>query len=95
MNKNWVKALNALLEFKKWKICSKHGKVACNTNNGIPISFIHNINRIDRYFDGVKSLRTSIYLANAIAYGNKLMLNPWHKMSDEEILIKCELEHMT
>ena len=43
-------------------------------------------------FDSIEQFRQARFDAEYIAYGSEQRPNPWHNMSDEQILIGAELE---
>ena len=90
---NALKAVKSILDVEGWKInFAGYGRIVCDTKDGKQISFVRGKNCINRTLDGIESLYEELIAAPIIVYGKYIKENPWHRMSNEEIFIKCELE---
>ena len=90
---NALKAIKSILDVESWKInFDGYGRIACDTKDGKQISFVRGKNYINRTFAGIESLYEELIAAPIIVCGKCIKENPWYRLSNEEIFIKCELE---
>ena len=93
------KVVDAVLKHEDWHIekyfndgidilkCKKNGSIPVNF--GSPSPFVVEWD----YFHNLEDFRYAIYSQLFVVEGHIVRKNPWYHMSDEEILLKCDLEN--
>ena len=89
------KVVDAVLKHEDWHI-EKHFNgidiLKCKKNSSILVNFGSPFVEWD-YFRSLEDFRYAIYSQPFVAEGHIVRKNPWYHMSDEEILLKCDLEN--